>query len=158
MLHIIKSKSSTFVVVVLFLYKCNYFDKLIVKFGLLNCVVRSPWCGFEQMLNRRTGGVMLCKQKQQHYGIVYFCSDNKQWCRKTCFCFLSVLGERQGCCPRHQHWQEVGNCRAGTMLLPARRQVQDMGRKLVAALSILKSTWPQPCLTPITLTAYHINS
>lgn len=46
----------------------------------------------------------LCKQKQQHYGIIYFfCGHskqtNKQEHRKVCFCLPPALGVRKGCCP-----------------------------------------------------------
>lgn len=51
-------------------------------------------------------------------------------------------GERKGCCPEHQH-QEVGNCRAGTALLPARSQ----GGGLVLHLPKQQSWKSRPPLT-----------
>lgn len=72
-----------------------------------------------------------------------FYGHNKQQSRKMCFCFPPVPGEKKGCCPEHQHQEEVGSCRAGTALPPARSQ----GGGLVLHLPEQRS-WK--CLPPLT--------
>lgn len=51
-----------------------------------------------------------------------FYGHNKQQSKKIRFCFPPVPGERKGCCPEQHHHEEVGSCRVGTALLPARSQ------------------------------------
>lgn len=81
---------------------------------------------------------MLCKQKQQHYGIVYFCSNNKQTVVQEDVLLLSFsAGGEARLLPRTSAPIGGGELQSRGNVAACNSQVRDMGRKLAAALSLL---------------------
>lgn len=96
----------------------------------INSEIWSEFCVVFVVLDMASGEVQqenrwsntYANRIQQRWAIISAVIANKQQCRKMCFCFPPVLGERKGCCPEHRHQHEVGNCRTETALLSARGQ------------------------------------